>query len=137
MPLWNAVVAAVPLDTEFINNPGKSIPAIYESCLMLATYRVKIYTSILRLVTTKILSIRYLKSFRQHRETVENHTKPEAFPMISKHFRIVKVLEQFLIYLEEKLGINKVTFAYIIRNNVKCSNPLSLMVHSKPWSGER
>ena len=127
-------IAAMP---ENIHNPGVSIPAICESRLVLAAYGSKIYATIGRDVTPQSMSLRRLDSFKQHKETVDNHGDPEAFPAISKNFGIIKALEQFPTYLEEKIGVTKIALAYVTRTIVPRPVMMPALNHSSVWSGDR
>ena len=128
------VVTAMP---ENIHNPGVSIPAICESHLLLAVYRSKIYSTMGRDGTPQSMSLRRLDSFKQHKETVDNHGDPEAFPVISNNFGIIKALEQFPTYLEEKIGVAKIALAYVTKTTVQRPVVMPALKHSSLWSGDR
>jgi len=129
----DGVVAAMP---ESIHNPGVSIPAIYESRLVLAAYGSKIYAMMGRDITPQSMSLRRLDSFKQHKEPVDNHGDPEGFPAISKNFGIIKVLEQFPTYLEEKIGVTKIALSYVIRATVQSPVVMPALKHSSVWSSD-
>ena len=119
-----------------INNPGTSIPAIAESRLMTCVYGAAIYTRIERPCDAVSLSKTRLTEFKNHKEAVDNHDKPEPLQTISKTFGIMKLLEQFPTYLESKIGSGGVPLAYVIRQHATPVLPLPALAHGKPWSSE-
>ena len=99
-----------------VPNPGHSIPAICEERMKQAAYAAKIYKSINRPIAPQALSRTRLKLFKEHREIVESHEDPEKLPVVSKSFGIVKAMDLIPNHLRDRLGVRKVSLAYIIRD---------------------
>ena len=109
-------------------HPGRVIPAICEQRLMMAAYGASIYESNGRIIDPSALSRARLKEFNLHKAMVNNHNDPESLPEISKSYTVMKYLDQLLTYLHEVLGANKVSLAYVIRDNVTPINPLPPLI---------
>ena len=101
-----------------IANPGHSIPAICEKRLKQAAYGARIYDSIGRQIAHLSLSRTRLKLFQQHRDIIENHDEPEKLPVVSKAFNIMKAMDLVPNHLRDRLGVDKVSLAYVIREDV-------------------
>jgi hypothetical protein len=118
-----------------IPNPGLSLPAICESRMILASYGAKIYQQMGREISSASLNISRLKSFREHKEVIANHNDPENFPSLGKSFNIMKMLEQFPTYLEEKIGVTGIPLAYVIREDDEVPDPLPNFANGRvPYS---
>jgi len=99
--------------------PGLRIPALSETRLIAAAYGAQLYAQIGRQLDAVSLSDTRLVTFRRHLETVESHDDPKTFPQIGKTFRIMKMWERFPTFLEEKLGVNGIALAYVIRETAQ------------------
>ena len=121
-------------DPRQIPNPGSRIPALCETKLIAAAYGAQLYEQIGRQPDALNLSATRLVAFRRHLETVESHDDPKSFPQIGKTFGIMKMLEQFPTFLEEKLGVNGIALAYVIRENAVRPGVLPAQDRNVPWS---
>ena len=117
-----------------IPKPGKQIPTICEGRLNLAAYGAKLYDSTGRDVDTANLNRARLRHFKAHMAMVTNHKEPEDLAPISKSFTVVKFLDQLPTYIKELHGVDKVSLAYLIRDNATPPNPLPPLKPNLPWS---
>ena len=117
-----------PEDGTRVPNPGHSIPAICEERLKQAAYASKIYRSINRPITALGLSRERLRLFKEHREIVDEHEDPEKLPVVSKSFGIMKAMDLVPNHLRDRLGVKKVSLAYVIRDDeeVPAVEPLEI-----------
>ena len=100
-----------------IANPGYSIPAICEKRIKWAAYGSRLYALIGRTVTADLLNRDRLREFERHFLVIDEHDDPENLPTISKSFGIMKALDALPVHLRERLGVNKIPLAYVIRTN--------------------
>lgn len=107
-----------------IPNPGHSVMSISKKRLKIACYGAWIYESLGRTITSNSLSRNRLKQFKKYHATIEDHTEPEAMPIISKTFRIMKALDMLPIHLRERISGRKIAFSYVVRTN---ENPEPLL----------
>ena len=100
-----------------IPNPGHSIPAICEKRLKQAAYGARLYDSIGRAIENTSLTRNRLKLFQEHRDITDNHKEPEKLPVVSKTFPIMKAMDLVPNHLRDRLGVEKVSLAYVIRED--------------------
>lgn len=124
------------LQAPMVPRAGQSIPTICEQRMIVAAYGAKIYSSIGRTITTASLNRDRLREFQRHREMIENHREPESLPELSKSFTVQKFLDQLPTYLREMLGVNKVSLAYVIREESIIPVSLPALQQNKPWGRE-
>ena len=105
-------------NTKRITNPDHSIPAICEKRLKQAAYGARIYEGVGRQIAHLSLSRNRLKLFQEHRDIIENHDEPEKLPVVSKTFNIMKAMDLVPNHLRDRLGVDKVSLAYVIRYEV-------------------
>ena len=117
-------------NTKRITNPDHSIPAICEKRLKQAAYGARIYEGVGRQIAHLSLSRNRLKLFQEHRDIIENHDEPEKLPVVSKTFNIMKAMDLVPNHLRDRLGVDKVSLAYVIRDEVMPS-PLEPLENGK------
>lgn len=115
----NNPVAGIP---ERISNPGFNIPAIVETRLIQAAYTAKIFNRMGRTLTQDALALTVIRSYKEHMDTVLNHTDPERMPTISKTFNITKILDLLPGHLRERMGARGVALSYVIREDAAPGN---------------
>ena len=83
-----------------------------------AAYGARIYESVGRQIAHLSLSGNRLKLFQEHRDIIENHDESEKLPVVSKTFNIMKAMDLITNHLGDRLGVDKVSLAYVIRYEV-------------------
>ena len=57
-----------------------------------------------------------LKKFEAHKRLIDAHEEPEKLPAVSATFGIMKAIDLVPSHLRERLGLRKVSLAYVIRD---------------------